>query len=569
MIYRASKLIIALVCVPITYFIIVLLLGIANAHKPDVIAVHWLSIILDLAFLPYMLTRSYYPNQAEISQLPPDIFALMVGTVIICWLLGALAVGLGWQLIRPISRLKVALIATIVICAFGVSVLWRIIHAPPPLPDEVYIQVDITQQWGEFPIHHRGFSQGGEGQMTQRGYFEDAMRIMTDIRPTYIRIDHLYDYYNILSFDDNGNPVYDFSELDRIVDAVINIGAEPLMSLSYTPPALAQDTVYAPPTDLNAWESLVYETVNYYNIERGLNIRYWEVWNEPNLAHFWDGTIPDYLELYSATAQGLKRADPSALIGGPATLSNPSRLPGYYRFSEQNWFTALINHANKNDLPIDFVSWHLYSTSPDSYLENIELHQSWLRDLDPQPLMLMTEWNYSGGKSSTMDNRRSVAYLAHTLSVLSQSDLQQAFYFEPIDGGDDWINSWGLIRADSTPKPSFYAYKLFDRLDGVQLKAVSNHLNVGAMATQSDDDIMVLIWNNTPSTESVILDIDGLPDITASTNLYGVDTTYGNSFYDDGILETFIESIPSETNNPPLLIDIPAHGIRLLEIVTR
>jgi beta-xylosidase len=565
---RLLKTTVSIVLAPLLYFGLLALIGLATHQTIGSVVISWQIKVWELGFLPYAAINGFYPTLGEINRMTLLDYGFIGGFVSICWMIASLVILFIVRRTKLASKLKPSIIILIIIASIGLSVGWRITHAPTPLPDTPIIQVDASKHLGEFPSHQRGFSQGGEGQMMQQGYFKKAMNIMSEIHPAYIRIDHLYDYYGVLSFDDEGQAVYDFSELDRIVNAIIDAGAEPLMTLSYTPPALANGSVYIPPTDLDAWEALVYETVKYYNVERGLNIQYWELWNEPNHTGFWNGTIQEYLDLYSATVRGLKRADPSAWIGGPATASSIASAPTFYRFEEENWFTALINHANKNNLPLDFVSWHLYSTAPQAYALNISIHEDWLSNLDPRPPMLLTEWNIVAGKSATMDNGKSVSHLAQTLSILSDSNLEQAYYFEPIDGGDDWVKSWGLIRADGTQKASYYAFSLFDQLDGIQLFIESNHPNIGAMASQSDD-VVILVWNNTASSETASLLVDGMTVTSATINVQGVDESYGNPYYEQGTTDTFIEEFVSQATEEGQLnlhIDLPAFSIRLIEI---
>lgn len=565
MIYRLLKMILILTIVPMLHIITLILIGIANHHTAYIVYLHWYWSLSELAFLPYALSHGYYPSNTDIQlhRIGFGEFFVAVGFVILCWLISTVIVALILRRVRPLARVKLLVFAVFVVGCFGFAVFWRVTSLPPPLPEQAIIHIDTTQSLGELTPHHRGFSQGGEGQMMQVGYFEQAMSIMQDIQPRYIRIDHLYDYYNVLSFDASGEAVYDFSGLDRIVDAIIEAGAQPLMSLSYAPPAMNPDTVYAPPNDLDVWGELIYETVRYYNVERGLDIRYWELWNEPNLPGFWNGTIQDYLDMYTVTARAVKRADESALVGGPAVFSADYILPFFYRFTEENWVTGVINHTQNNNLPLDFISWHLYSTLPHAFTDNIAIHKSWFNGLNPKPELLLTEWNFTGGKSQAMDTGETTAYLAQTLALFYESDLTQVFYFEPIDGGEDWIGRWGLLRADGTRKPSFYAYTLFDRLDGIQLLAESNHPDIGAIATQANNVVKVLVWNNTRSDETITITIAGITQDT-SVELYGVDAHYGNSYGKDATTETFIETLilkPSE-----FTLDIPTFGIRLLEI---
>ena len=43
---------------------------------------------------------------------------------------------------------------------------------------------------------------------------------------------------------------------------------------------------------------------------------YWEVWNEPNIL-YWRGTPAEYHKLYDFAVDAVKRALPTAKVGGP------------------------------------------------------------------------------------------------------------------------------------------------------------------------------------------------------------------------------------------------------------
>ena len=79
-------------------------------------------------------------------------------------------------------------------------------------------------------------------------------------------------------------------------------------------------------------------------------VRQWpfEVWNEPNLSVFWSGTQADYFAFYGATAIALKQVDPALRVGGPST-------------SAVQWIPEFLAYCTQNNLPLDFVSTHIYA----------------------------------------------------------------------------------------------------------------------------------------------------------------------------------------------------------------
>src|SRR5439155_1218602 len=75
---------------------------------------------------------------------------------------------------------------------------------------------------------------------------------------------------------------------------------------------------------------------------------YFEVWNEPNI-DFWAGEPKQatYWQLYDHTARAIKKVNTRLRVGGPAT-------------AQAAWVDAFIEHCARNNVPLDFVSTHVY-----------------------------------------------------------------------------------------------------------------------------------------------------------------------------------------------------------------
>jgi hypothetical protein len=103
---------------------------------------------------------------------------------------------------------------------------------------------------------------------------------------------------------------WDFERHDRIVDRLIEQQIHPLAILLY-------DVPWAHPAHqhMDAWLTYVEKTVARYKDR----VRYWEVWNEPNLMQFWENPDgADYAMLLKATYNKIKEIDPelTVLYGG-------------------------------------------------------------------------------------------------------------------------------------------------------------------------------------------------------------------------------------------------------------
>lgn len=83
------------------------------------------------------------------------------------------------------------------------------------------------------------------------------------------------------------------------------------------------------------------------------NIRYWEIWNEPDLngKTFWELPVEDFFPFYCKVAKRLKREfdSPDVKIGGPAFANVKMDL-----------FEEFLSYCRKEKAPIDFFTFHTY-----------------------------------------------------------------------------------------------------------------------------------------------------------------------------------------------------------------
>ena len=66
----------------------------------------------------------------------------------------------------------------------------------------------------------------------------------------------------------------------------------------------------------NPWAYYVEQAVKRYQPggTAGTNVQYWEVWNEPDLCHFWGGTSQEYVRLLKVAYLVIKHVDPDATV---------------------------------------------------------------------------------------------------------------------------------------------------------------------------------------------------------------------------------------------------------------
>ncbi len=136
---------------------------------------------------------------------------------------------------------------------------------------------------------------------------------------------------NVFSEDSSGNPAYNWTILDGIMDTIVHCGCLPLVEISFMPQALTTGTgayrnssvtaldgaCFYPPNSYPKWGDLVaawaaHSTSRYGAID---TTWLWELWNEPN-GSYWHGTVAGYDSLFDYTEYNLHSVLPDASLGG-------------------------------------------------------------------------------------------------------------------------------------------------------------------------------------------------------------------------------------------------------------
>jgi xylan 1,4-beta-xylosidase len=418
------------------------------------------------------------------------------------------------------------------------------------------IVIDVSAPATPFPhFWEQMFGSGRAILSLRENYRKDLREVKkaTDFR--YVRFHAIFhDEVGVYNQDDHGQPVYNFSYVDQIYDGLLADGVRPFVELSFMPNAMAaRDMPHAfwykpnisPPKDWDNWDALITHfakhLVERYGIDE-VGQWYFEVWNEPNL-DFWGGDPkqPTYWELYDHTARALKAVDARLRVGGPAT-------------AQAAWADAFIAHCAKNQVPVDFVSSHVYGNdkAEDVFGTHEEIprnrmvcravrkvHDQIKASPMPQLPLIWTEFNASYMNEPDVtdstyigpwmaDTIRQCDGLVDMMSYWTLSDVfeEQGVVKTPFYGG------FGLVAADGIPKPAFAAFQLLHQL-GDQRIAVDSD---SALLTRTKDGALVLaVWNYSPpnsregaggSGKTVTLEWKGTQ--AKHTVIYRVDRDHGD-----------------------------------------
>ena len=378
------------------------------------------------------------------------------------------------------------------------------------------ISIDAHSAGQPFPHFWEQMFGSGRAVLSMReSYREDLRQVkqITDFR--YVRFHAiLNDEVGVYTEDRQGKPVYNFDYVDQIYDGLLANGVKPFVEISFMPKLLAARLDYhpfwykpivSPPADYTKWNALIHafaqHLIDRYGIDEVASW-YFEVWNEPNI-DFWTGRPAQqtYFELYDNTARSLKAVDQRLRVGGPAT-------------AQAAWVDAIIAHATKENVPLDFVSTHAYGndTAMDivGHAEDVpphqmlrvaidKVHKQILASARPDIPLIWSEFNatYMSEREIT-DSVYMGPWLAQTISE-SDGKLALMSYWTFSDVFEEqgvirapFFGGFGLIAVDHLLKPSFNVFRLLHTLGDERIPASENDVLV---TKKKDGTLVVAAWN--------------------------------------------------------------------------
>ena len=316
----------------------------------------------------------------------------------------------------------------------------------------------------------------------------------------------------------SGASVYNFSYVDQIYDGLLAQGVRPFVELSFMPQKMASDPKalhafwykqnVSPPKDYAAWDAMItaftQHVVARYGIEE-VSRWYFEVWNEPNI-DFWVGkpAQASYFELYDHTVRAVKGVSGRIRVGGPAT-------------AQAAWVPAFLEHCKQQQVPVDFVSTHVYANDTAKDVMGTDeqiprdrmvcrsvqkVHGEIAASVYPKMPLIFSEYNASyANEPDVTDTVYMGPWLAGTISqcdglteamsywTFSDVFEEQGVVRTPFYGG------FGLMAEDGIPKPAFHAFAMLHRLGERRISVASD----AVLATRSNDGtVAVALWNYAP-----------------------------------------------------------------------
>ncbi len=360
---------------------------------------------------------------------------------------------------------------------------------------------------------------------------------------------------NIYTETKDGKPVYNWTNIDRIIDTYRANGILPYLQIGFMPEALSSappGTPYRhnwrpgfayknivtgwayPPKDYEKWRELIFQWTR-HNVERygraEVERWYFEVWNEAN-GSYWEASPEEFYKMHDYAVDGVRRALPTARVGGPDSAgAGGAFMDGFLRHvtSGKNYATG------QTGTPTDFLAFH--SKGQPSFVDGHvrmgisthlkEVNKGFDKTLsvpalatkpvvigesDPEGCAACPgpENAYRNGtmySSYTAASFARIWELAARRRVNLEGVLSWSFEFED----QPWFAGYRQLSTNGIDLPVLNVFRMFSKLGTKKLAAISDGqisldrvmadgvrgaADVGTMATRtSDGKIAVLLWH--------------------------------------------------------------------------
>ncbi len=503
----------------------------------------------------------------------------------------ATVAGAAWFLRSGRDRVILPLAALCCLACTAAVLLVR--YAPtaagqPAAPETfaVNIRVDAGQSLGELKPIWRFWG----ADEPNFAYMKDGKKLLEELgemkpKEVYFRTHNLmntgdgtpalkWGSTNMYREDDQGNPIYDWTIVDRIFDAYLSSGIRPYVEVGFMPEALStrpqpyqhswgsggrNNSLFTgwsyPPKDYDKWGEVVYQwakhCVDKYGMEE-VQQWYWEIWNEANI-QYWQGSQEEFFKLHDYAVAAIRRAIPTARVGGPDKAGGGDQW--LQRFLEH--VSTGTNYATGGTgTPTDFLSFHAKG-SPRNVNGHILMGISnQLRDMDrgfatiaqypalrELPIVIgeSDPEGCAACQGPQVAYRNGTMYAAYTAASFARARdlaarhgvnfegaLSWAFEFE----GYPYFAGYRAMASRGLDKPVLNVFRMMSKMSGDRVAVESDgavalddmlrggvrgeRADVSALASVGGSTVSVMVWHyhdeDLPGPAAAVkLDLSGLP----------------------------------------------------------
>ena len=448
----------------------------------------------------------------------------------------------------------------------------------------VTIRVDVTRKLGELKPIWRFFG----ADEPNYAYMTNGRKLVAELgelspKRVYFRT------HNLLTSGDgtpalkwgstgayregaDGKAIYDWTILDRIFDTYLERGVRPYAQIGFMPkdlsikpepyqhqwtPRARYEEIYTgwayPPKDYDKWAELVFQWVKHCVERYGrdeVEQWYWQTWNEANIG-YWRGTPAEFRKLHDYAIDAVRRALPTARVGGPDTAGSGGKF-------SRDFFEHCLRGTNyatgKVGTPLDFVSFHAKGapiTTNGRVRMGIATHLRTVEDgfrivasypeLKSKPIVIgeSDPEGCAACQGPQLAYRNGTMYSSYTAaSFVRKLDLA-AKHGVNLEGALTWafefedqpsFAGFRSLASNGIDKPVLNVFRMFAMMRGERVSAESSGAvgldemlargvraepDVAALASADGNKVWILAWHyhddDVPGREAiVVLNVNGL-----------------------------------------------------------
>ena len=394
--------------------------------------------------------------------------------------------------------------------------------------------------------------------------------------------------------DAKGNPVYDWTVLDRIFDTYLQHGLKPYVQIGFMPkdlsiqplpyqhswtPTAKYDEIFTgwayPPKDYAKWGELAYQWAKHCVERYGraeVEQWYWEVWNEANIG-YWRGTPEEFRKLHDYAIAGVRRALPAARVGGPDTAGSGGQ---FMRDFLDHCLKGTNYATGAPGTPLDFISFHAKGAPKfaDGHVQMGIANQ--LRAIDAgfqivasypelkgKPVVIgesdpdgcaACQGPQLGYRNTTMYSSYTAESVAREFELADKhgvnfdAALTWAFEFEQ----QPYFAGFRVLATNGIDQPVLNVFRMLSRMSGQRVAVASDasvplevilkdgvrmKADVGALASLDRNKLCVLVWHYHDTDVSgpaadIQLELNKLPVQSGRATLhhFSIDDRHSNAF---------------------------------------
>lgn len=304
---------------------------------------------------------------------------------------------------------------------------------------------------------------------------------------------------------------YDFTLTDQYLATIVDAGTEVFYRLGSKIEHWSRKYGTIVPADFHKWAVICEHIIRHFTEGWAdgfhYRIRYWEIWNEPDGVKTngdqpnWSGTAEEFYELYVVAATHLKSRFPHLMIGGPALSWTEHRewIDGF--------LAALTENGQK--VPLDFFSWHIYTTDPKDMVREAELIRQILDNAGYRETEChINEYNYLENWTDrfiasieAIISERGAAFTAAAMIAAQSSPLDMLMYYDARPSAFNGLFDFYTFR----PLKGYYPFWMYSKL---------YKMGIQTAAEADDADLYVIAATDTVKTAAIITYYVSDPGIT-------------------------------------------------------